>query len=152
MKHIKTFESFEVNEEFLPVAGGALGLIVLYGILWGYKKIDNLVDFVKFKNAKNKLEPIFDKIKDDPKIKELLDELYEYKDGLYYGEEEGENPRRTKANKIKNKIYNRASQLLTTKECEKFIYYLETFEQGVEKPGGYFIDKEDKFKGFKYGV
>ena len=82
----------------------------------------------------------------------LILELGEYKDGLYFGEEEGENPRRTRAFQIRDSIYQRAKELLDDKEYNIFIEAAKEFENGSEKPAGYFTDKDAKFQGWKYTV
>jgi len=151
MKHIKKFENYTTNESMILFGAGG-GLLLWYGLMYGYSKIQNLFNFIKFKTAINKIEPIFNKIKDDQQIQSLLQELYEYKDGLYFGEEEGENPRRTKAFKTRDAIYQRAKEILDEKEFNIFVSSAKEFESGSEKPGGYFINKDDEFQGWKYTV
>ena len=68
-----------------------------------------------------------------------------------FGEEEGENKRRTMAFKIRDDIYLRSKELLTEDEYRKFISYTKSFEKGSEKPASYFTDKDSEFKGW-YGV
>lgn len=155
MKHIKLFENYKnntskINEEF--IIGGGLGLLIWYGAMHGYVKIGNLFNFIKFKNAIIRIEPIFNKIKDDQKIQSLIKELYEYRDALYFGEEEGGNPRRRKAFEIRDAIYTRAKEILDEKEFDIFVSAAKEFERGSEKPAGYFTDKDAKFQGWKYTV
>ena len=158
MKHVKKFEQYDnnlinkTNEEVFVGIGGGLGLLLWYGVMYGYVKISNLFNSIKFKIAINKIEPIFNKIKDDEKIQSLLKDLYEYKDGLYFGEEQGPNPKRTKAFETRDAIYQRAKELLNEKEFDIFKSSAKEFEEGSEKPAGYFTDKDSKFQGFKYTV
>lgn len=150
MKKIKKFEQYNTNESLAVAAGGGLILLAAYGALWGYSKVENLFNFIKYQKALYQISPIFDKIKGDSKIIKLLKDLFEYKDGLYFGEEEGENPRRTKAFKIRNEIYDRASEILNEEEFNTFKSAATEFERGSEKPAGYFTDKDSKFQGWEY--
>lgn len=149
IENFKEFDS-KTNEGVLAVGG--IGLLLVYGLMYGYVKLHNLFNFVSFIRSASKLSPIFDKIKDDHTMKRLIKELGDYKDELYFGEEEGENPRRTKAFKIRDSIHQRAKELLDEKEYNIFIDATKEFESGSEKPAGYFIDKDAKFKGWKYTV
>lgn len=150
---IKKFKdhSTKTNESIF-LGGGGIGLLLIYGLMYGYVKLGNLFNFISFTRAASKLSPIFDKIKDDSTMKKLILELGEYKDGLYFGEEEGENPRRTRAFQIRDSIYQRAKELLDDKEYNIFINAAKEFENGSEKPAGYFTDKDAKFQGWKYTV
>jgi hypothetical protein len=138
MKHIKTFENYKTNEAMFLFAG--LGLLLWYGIKYGYAKIDNLFDFVRFKNAINKIEPIFNKIKDDKGIQSLLQELYENKTDSKI------------VLKVRDAIYQRAKEILDEKEFDIFVSSAKEFERGSEKKAGYFIDKDSEFQGWKYTV
>ena len=155
IENFKTYNA-RTNENLLALAGGmltpAIGLLLYYGVMYGYVKLGNLFNFISFTRAASKLSPIFDKIKDDAVMKKLILKLGEYKDGLYFGEEEGENPRRTKAFQIRDGIYQRAKELLDGKEYNIFINAAKEFERGAERPAGYFTNKDAKFQGWKYTV
>ena len=127
------------------------GLLLIYGLMYGYVKLQNLFNFVSFTRASSKLSPIFDKIKDDDTIKKLVKELGDYKDDLYF-EEDYYNPRKVKAFEIRDSIYQRAKELLDEREYNIFIDATEEFERGSEKPASYFTDKDAKFQGWKYTV
>lgn len=150
MKHIKKFENHEtkINEESIILFGVAPALLLIYGIMYGYTKIQNIVDYVSFIRAASKLEPIFDKIKDDVEMSEIILKLDEYKDVLYFGEVEGDDPRRKKAFGIVREIYRRAKELLDDREYNIFISAAKEFERGSRKPGAYFVNKDAKFQGW----
>jgi len=155
MEHLKDYKNFQINENILFLAiGMAAPLLLIYGALWGYIKVNALFNYGSFKHAKKKLDFIMsnENVINDPELRQLLQLLYEYRDGLYYGEEEGENQRRTRAFEIKRQIYQRLEQLLSAEEYKKFVKFAKTFELGSEKPAGYFKDKDAKFQGFKYTV
>lgn len=147
MKKIKTFNELnsQTKNESLVLLPAALGLVVWYGLMYGYVKVKTLIDFVTFKNALSKIEPIFDKIKDDAQMLDLLKQLDNHKDGLYFGEEEGENPRRTKAFQIIEQIYDRASEILDAKEFELFKSSAKNVDYGSGKPAAYFTKEDPKF-------
>ena len=150
---IKNFKDYhKKTNESIFAFGGGLGLLLIYGLMYGYVKLGNLFNFVSFTKAASKLSPIFDKIKDDDTMKRLVNELGDYKDVLYFGEEEGVNPRRKKAFEIRDSIYKRAKELLDEREYNIFIDAAKEFESGSEKPAGYFTDKDAKFQGWKYTV
>jgi hypothetical protein len=150
MKHIKRFENHKTNESSVLFVGGT-GLLLWYGIMYGYVKIRTLFEFAKFKIAINKIEPIFDKIKDDEQIQSLIQELYKYKDDLRYGEDE-HGQRRREGFKLRDAIYQRAKEILDEKEFNVFTSSAREFESGSEKPAGYFINKDDEFKGWGTSV
>jgi hypothetical protein len=154
MKHIKKFENHEakINEENIGLIGVAPALFLIYGIMYGYVKIKNIIDYVSFIRAASKLEPIFDKIKDDAEMSEMILKLGEYEDGLYFGEVEGGNPRREKAFDIIREIYRRAKELLDDREYNIFIGAAKEFERGSGKPGAYFTNKDSRFQGWERGV
>ena len=79
-------------------------------------------------------------------MKELVAKLVEYKNYLYFGEEEGANPRRKAAFKLRDEIHQRAKELLSEKEYEVFISAAKGFEEGSGKAAGYFTDS--KFRGY----
>lgn len=162
MKHIKKFNELNENDT-INESDGSIGNLLLatipmlaplvwYGAMHGYVKIQNLINFVQFRRALSKIEPIFDKIKDDDKIQELLEELYKYKDYLYSGEEaEGSRTiKRDKAYKIRDNIYKRAKEILNDKEYNIFVSSAREIEAGAEKPASYFTNKDNKFQGWKY--
>jgi hypothetical protein len=155
MNYIKNFKNYDSTNEsmaFLAAGGPAIGLLLWYGLMYGYVKISNLFNFIAFKRAISKIEPIFNKIKDDSRMMELITELGELKDGLYFGEEEGSNPRRTQAFQVRDSIYQRAKELLDENEYKTFVSAAKEFESGSEKPGAYFTDKDAEFKGWDYTV
>ena len=145
MLHLKKFEKFEKqNESFVFLPGLAIGLLLYYGIMYGYEKIHNLIDIISFARATQKAAPIFDKVRNDYKIVELFRELGKYKDHLYYGEEEGSTfigSPREKAFQIVDDIFKRAEELLDEKEFETFKSSIKEFDRYSGKPGGYFVKK-----------
>ena len=149
---IKKFEEYNINESVVLLTGTGIGLLLFYGVMYGFAKIANLFNFITFNKAKKRIKPLFNKIKDDKEISELITKLFEYKDSLSFAEEEGPNPRRQKAYEIRDAIYERALEILSEEEYKTFISSAKEFERGSEKLAGYFANKDSKFKGWDYTV
>ena len=141
MKHVRKFDNYEtkINEEL--TFGGALFFVILKGLEVGYRAISHLVSFSKFAMAINKIEPIYDKIKDDKVMTQLVAKLDEYSGSLSFGEE-GYDPRtaqrKKEANELIEQIYNRAQELLSPSDFEIFKSAAEEVEKGSGKPAGFF--------------
>lgn len=141
MKHVKKFENYEtkVNEEL--GLGGALFFIILKGLEVGYRAVSHLVSFAKFAEATNKLVPIYDKIKKDRVMSQLVAKLDEYSGALSFGEqgyEPGAVQQKKEANELIEKIYNRAQELLSPADFEIFKSAAEEVEKGSGRPAGFF--------------
>ena len=161
MKNIKTFEqhtkiyemvSDPTSTDYIVGLAQLATPFIALGLFRGYGEIARFIDKMDFKMAKAKIGPIFDKIKDDRKIQELLGQLQQYKNSLYFGEEEGENPMRDRAYDIRSEFYKRTKELLSEKDYKVFIEACNEFEDGVGTPAGYFIDKDAEYTRYrKYG-
>jgi hypothetical protein len=141
MKHVRKFDNYEtkINEELS--FGGALFFVILKGLEVGYRAISHLVSFSKFTMACKRIEPIYDKIKDDKVMTQLVAKLDEYSASLSFSEE-GYEPRtaqrRKEANELIEQIYNRAQELLSPSDFEIFKSAAEDVEKGSGKPAGFF--------------
>lgn len=158
MKNIRTFQQYtavyeSTDSDLITVALMQLATpFVCYGLFRGYEKVSELFDKLDFEIAKSTIGPLFAKIQDDPKIKDLLMELEKHKNNLYFGEEEGRNIEREEAFEIRNEFYKRAKQLMSEKDYKKFIEACNEFEDGVNEPAGYFLNKDAKYTRYrKYG-
>ena len=155
MKNIRNFQQYTaVYEAAEPNLIGSLihlsSPLVLYGLWRGYQEVERFFDKVDFKIAKSKIGQLFDKIKDDHIIQVLLTKIQEYRRELLFGEREGDaSEREVEAFRIRNEIYKRAKELMSEKDFKKFIDACNEFEDGVGKPGGYFINKDMEYTRYR---
>lgn len=148
MKRISKFDDFKVNESFdfdisqLPThiiealfSDYGKSMITI-GLIAGYSKIKDIFSFFKTPNF-NKIQPIFDKIKNDARINELLMELYPYKTSVNYDEYD-QSINKNKGAEIIQEIFKRAEQLLSKKDYDIFYSLVNKHDYQGNHRGAYF--------------
>lgn len=152
MKHINKFDDFKVNESFdfdisqLPnniiqaLFSDYGKSMITIGLIAGYSKIKDIFSF--FKTPKfNKIKPIFDKIKDDAVINELLVELYPHRHAATFDSSDVSCERR-KSLEILDKIFKRSEELLSKKDYDMFYSLVRKYDYQRNYQGNYFTQQK----------
>jgi len=152
MRHINKFDDFKVNESFdfdisqLPnniiqaLFSDYGKSMITIGLIAGYSKIKDIFSF--FKTPKfNKIKPIFDKIKDDAVINELLVELYPHRHAATFDTTDFSFERR-KSLEILDKIFKRSEELLSKKDYDLFYSLVRKYDHQGNYQGNYFTQQK----------
>ena len=135
LKHVKTFESFDkdvTNEEMIPILPGPGGLGALYGpflpFLIAIQSTKAVKDRLRFRKAKRFLGDFFEKIANDPVIKNISDGLatgsiYPAKTPEMSPGEQSEICSEIRKDEIQ-KALDRIKSISEEGEYEKFINYM----------------------------
>ena len=162
MKHIKKFEKYnenyrdfgkKLNRLSQDWAGDGFiktgAAFLLCGIYYGYSKVEDFLDFRSFKNAFEKISPIYSKIMDDSEMRSIIVGLRRSVGVTGVEEEGGYAQEGSEYFNLLNDLYKRAEEILSEEEFNVFVSSAEEIDRAKGRKGSFFVDKDREGDAFR---